>query len=327
MPNRQAIYPLRFQPIFRQYLWGGDRLRRLLGKRPEEEGRIAESWEIVDHGTDQSVVLAGPLAGRTLGELTAKRSDELLGSPASQAGFPLLLKFLDAHQPLSVQVHPDDVQAARQNPPDRGKTEAWYVLHADPGSVIYAGLKRGFDRRAFEREVRRGTTELCLHRIEPREGDCVFIPAGVVHALGAGLMVAEIQQSSDTTFRLFDWNRLGPDGQPRLLHVDQALHVIDYEHGPVFVQRPQPTGKAFVERLVECDKFVWDRWRFTGEESIGGDGRCHLLAVAKGSITITGDPAGAPLERGQTMLIPAACPALRLSAAEDCELLDAYLPD
>jgi mannose-6-phosphate isomerase len=261
-----------------------------------------------------------------LSELMADRSAELLGWRAGRAGFPLLLKFLDAHQPLSVQVHPGDAQAARLNPPDLGKTEAWFVLHAEPGSVIYAGLKRGFDRRAFEREVRRGTTELCLHRIEPRAGDCVFIPAGVVHALGAGLMVAEIQQSSDTTYRLFDWNRLGPDGLPRVLHVEQALDVIDYEYGPVSVQRPWPTARAFVERLVECDKFVWDRWRFSGDESIAGDGRCHLVAVTRGSVAVAGDPVGHPLERGHTMLIPAACPEVRLSAAGECELLDAYLP-
>src|SRR5207245_2472669 len=111
--------------------------------------------------------------------------------------------------------------------PDLSKTEAWVVLHAEPGSLIYAGLKRGFDRAALQREVQRGTTELCLHRLEPKPGDCLFIPAGTVHALGAGLLVAEIQEASDTTFRLFDWNRVGPDGNPRPLHVEQALATID----------------------------------------------------------------------------------------------------
>jgi mannose-6-phosphate isomerase len=239
----------------------------------------------------------------------------------------LLFKFLDANQQLSVQVHPNDLQAARQQPPDRGKTEAWYILHADAGSVIYAGLKRGFDEAALRREVQRRTTELCLHRIEPRVDDCVFIPAGVVHALGAGLMVAEIQQSSDTTFRLDDWNRLGPDGRPRPLHIDQALQVIDYRHGPVAVQRPQPTRVDHVERLVECDKFVWDRWRFRETVQLGGDDRFHLLAVVAGSIVVADDPTGQPLARGDTMLIPAACSAVRLNSADESVLLDAYLPE
>src|SRR5690606_25050283 len=127
---------------------------------------------------------------------------------APQPRFPLLFKLLDAQKTLSVQVHPDDRRAALLNPPDYGKTEAWVVLDAEPGSLIYAGLKRGFDRHALAREIARGTVELCLHRFEPQPGDCVFIPAGVVHALGTGLLIAEIQQSSDTTYRLFDWNRV-----------------------------------------------------------------------------------------------------------------------
>ena len=152
-----------------------------------------------------------------------------------------MFKFLDAQKTLSVQVHPNDDQAARLDPPDLGKTEAWVVLAAEPGSRIYAGLKRGFDRHALEREVHRGTCELCLHSFEPQPGDCVFIPAGTVHALGAGLVVAEIQQASDTTFRLFDWNRVDRDGKPRPLHIRESLDTINYLRGQVQPQTPAAT--------------------------------------------------------------------------------------
>ena len=218
----QPLYPLQFTPIFRHYVWGGRKLGTLLGKQIGQGNDYAESWELVDRGDDQSRVADGPLVGTTLGDLRADRGQELFGRHHPQSRFPLLFKFLDCEKMLSVQVHPDDAQAAQLTPPDFGKTEAWVVLAAEPNSVIYAGLKRGFDRHALEREVHRGTCELCLHRLEPKPGDCLFLPAGAVHALGAGLVIAEIQQTSDATFRLFDWNRLGADGKPRPLHVESG---------------------------------------------------------------------------------------------------------
>lgn len=321
--------PLRFRPLYKNYLWGGRRLGSLLGKTLPPEGVVAESWEIVDHGPDQSVVLAGDWAGKTLGELVREEPAAILGrhTPTGQqtpAGrFPLLFKFLDARQPLSVQVHPNDRQAALLSPPDLGKTEAWVVLAAEPGSVIYAGLKRGFDRAALAREVARGTTELCLHRFEPQVGDCIFLPAGAVHALGAGLVIAEIQQSSDTTYRLFDWNRVGPDGQPRPLHIDAALDVIDYALGPVAAQTPISIEQG--ERLVACDKFTLDRYTLDRPKGVGGDERFHILSVLSGEIAIAGDPTGVPLRTGDTALLPAAAPATRLEPRQPSVVLDAYI--
>ena len=291
----QTLYPLRFQQVFRQYLWGGRRLESTLGKPIGPGDNYAESWEVVDHGEDQSVVSHGELAGTTLHELVTSRGTELLGRHAPQERFPLLFKFLDAHKNLSVQVHPNDDQGALLDPPDLGKTEAWVILHADPGSVVYAGVKRGFDRDAFEREIHRGTAELCLHKIEPQAGDCLFIPAGTVHALGAGLVVAEIQQASDTTFRLYDWNRVGPDGKPRPLHVEQGLAVSDFSRPPATLQTPQPTERPHIERIVDCDKFVLDRWHINNAEVIGGDDRFHIVAVLNGSIQVEGDPSHEPL--------------------------------
>jgi mannose-6-phosphate isomerase len=249
-----------------------------------------------------------------------------LGRHHPQPNFPLLFKFLDANQPLSVQVHPNDAYAQQMTPPDLGKTEAWIVLHAEPGSVLYAGLKRGFDRAAFAREVARGTTELCLHKIDPQAGDCVFIPAGVPHALGAGLVIAEIQQASDTTFRVFDWNRVGADGKSRALHIDQALEVIDYDHGPVAPQTPEATDRAGVQRLVQCDKFVLDRWQGSAPIKIGGDERFHIVACLSGQVSLTGDASGEPLTLGQTALLPAAAGAVEISPSGEAVLLDMYLP-
>lgn len=330
--NRDAVhtvsdfYPLQFRPIFRDYLWGGRRLETVLGKSLPPGDRFAESWEVVDHGEDQSVVKNGPLAGRTLHELVTHHGEPLLGGRATLAQFPLLFKFLDAQKTLSVQVHPNDEQAARLDPPDLGKTEAWVVLAAESGSKIYAGLKRGFDRHALQREVNRGTCELCLHSFEPRPGDCVFIPAGTVHALGAGLVIAEIQQASDTTYRLFDWNRVDPrSGQPRALHVQQALDVIDYDRGPVDAIVPTQTGRPGVERLVDCDKFVLDRHTIDGTSAIGGDDRFHLLAVIDGSLKLEWHHIENPVAKGQTVLIPAACKAVPACAAR-ATVLDIYQP-
>ncbi|NIL95603.1 MAG: class I mannose-6-phosphate isomerase [Planctomycetales bacterium] len=320
------LYPLRFRPIFRRYLWGGRRLHTVLAKSIGDGDDYAESWEVVDHGEDQSIVAVGPLGGKTLQELVRYRGAELFGRHHPQPSFPLLWKFLDANQTLSVQVHPNDRQAAQLDPPDLGKTEAWVVLDAAPGSLIYAGLKRGFDRPVVEREVMRGTVELCLHRFQPAVGDCVFLPAGTVHALGAGLLVAEIQQASDTTYRLFDWNRVGADGRPRALHVQQGLEVIDYGRGPVQPQTPQATDQPHIQRLVECDKFVLDRWQLSGSQPAGGDHRCHILAVLEGAVYVDGDAAKEPLGRGQTILLPAAAGEVRLESRQQVTLLDAYLP-
>jgi len=320
-----ALYPLRFRPIFRRYVWGGRKLGTLLGK-PIGEGECAESWEICDRGPDQSVVAEGPLAGTTLAQLVAERGSELFGRHAPQSRFPLLLKFLDARQKLSVQVHPDDARAARLAPPDLGKTEAWVVVDAEAESRIYAGLKRGFDRAALVREIARGTCELCLHSFVPRVGDCIFLPAGVVHAIGAGLVVAEIQQSSDVTWRLFDWNRLGSDGRPRPLHVAEALDAIDYAVGDISPVRPVATERSQCERLVACDKFTLDRWRLATPEWIDDRDRFHILTVLQGSVSVSGDACQRPLVLGDTILLPARRPATELIPRPSAIVLDAYLP-
>jgi mannose-6-phosphate isomerase len=316
---------LRFQPLFRRYLWGGRRLGTMLGKPIGEGDDYAESWEVVDHDADQSVVAAGPLAGRTLAELMRHHREELLGRHAAHEHFPLLLKFLDCNRTLSVQVHPNDEQASRLDPPDLGKTEAWVVLHADPGSKIYAGLRPNATPALIASAINENRIEDHLHAFEAKPGDCVFIPAGTVHALGAGLVIAEIQQASDTTFRLFDWNRVDAAGNPRPLHIKQSLAVIDYATGPVMPQQPRTIAPGR-ERLVECDKFVLDRCMATSPLMIGGDDRFHMLAILEGAVDDPQGSPGASLAAGQTALLPARAERIELKPQGRAVVLDIFLP-
>jgi mannose-6-phosphate isomerase len=299
------MHPLIFQPIYRRYLWGGRRFATLLGRQLPAGDDFAESWEVVDRGDDQSVVAAGLLAGTTLGDLVRTRGQEVLGRQAPLPAFPLLVKLLDASHDLSVQVHPDDIRAARLTPPDRGKTEAWYVLDARPGSRIYAGLRPGVTREALAAALPTGRWSDLLHAFEPRAGDCVFIPAGTVHAIGAGLMVAEIQQSSDVTYRLFDWNRVGPDGRPRALHVEAGLEAVT-RFEPVMPARPQPTDDPAVSRLVTNEHFLLDIVEPAETWRVGGDGICHGLVVASGRARLEPRWGLPDLMAGSCVLFPAA---------------------
>ncbi|MBX3432949.1 MAG: class I mannose-6-phosphate isomerase [Pirellulales bacterium] len=319
-------YPLRFEPLFRRYLWGGRRLGTMLGKPIGPGDDYAESWEIVDHGADQSVVAHGPLAGRTLGELVREQGADLLGRHAPAKQFPLLLKLLDCNRTLSVQVHPNDAQGAQLDPPDLGKTEAWVVVSAEPGSKIYAGLKPGVDRQQLAAALEAGACDRCLHEFEPQVGDCVFIPAGTVHALGAGLVIAEIQQASDTTFRLFDWNRVDADGRPRPLHIEQSLAVTDYQRGPVVPQTPQALDLPGSELLVACNKFELQRRRIAEPTTLGGDRRMWIAVVVEGALEVEGDPAREPLTLGRSLLLPAAAGACRLTPLGSATVLAISLP-
>jgi len=334
MDMAQEFEPIRFQPLLKRYVWGGRRLGERLGKAIGDGEDYAESWEVVDHGENQSVVLEGPWAGMGLGELLERWPRELLGLALARqremAGplallrhrFPLLFKFLDARLPLSVQVHPSDQQGSLLDPPDLGKTEAWVILEAQPGSRVFAGLRPGVGRAELEEHVRRGTTDECLHSFEPKPGDCLFIPAGTVHALGGGLLVAEIQQASNTTFRLFDWNRLDASGKPRPLHVERALETIDYERGAVAPQTALPSSEAGRDLLAECDKFRLERLRGDGPRQLGPDDRCHILAVLSGHARVRTASASWECSPGQTLLLAAARPEVTIELSDGATLLD-----
>lgn len=308
--------PIRFAPMFRSYIWGGERLSTTLGKKPPGSGIWAESWEIVDHREGESVVSEGAFEGWTLRQLIESFPHEMLGQDTPNERFPLLLKYLDCQRVLSVQVHPDDLYGAQMARPDKGKTEAWYVIDAEPDAVLFAGLKSGITRATLADAIENGQTEECLHVLHPKPGDCVFIPAGTVHALGAGLLVAEIQQSSDCTFRLFDWNRVDKDGQPRQLHIDQALEVIDYERGPVeFVQRGLSLADGST-LLVECDKFVLREFSASGSYRLSSHG-FQIVTVPKGTAVIQTREDEMILGVGETVLLPASCSETQLHLHAD----------
>ncbi|MCC6126502.1 MAG: class I mannose-6-phosphate isomerase [Pirellulales bacterium] len=321
-----ALYPLRFHPLLKRYLWGGRRLASVLGKELGPENDYGESWEICDRGDDQSRVANGPWRDVPLGNLVRRHGAEILGRHYPRPGFPLLIKFLDARQNLSMQVHPNDELAARIVPPDNGKTEAWYVLHAEPESAIYAGLRPGVDRGQFERSLCAGGGAELVNRFHPRAGDCIFLPAGAVHALGQGILAAEVQQSSDVTYRLFDWNRLGPDGKPRQLHLERGLEAVDFSRGPIVPQVPLPIEKSPVVRLVHCEKFILDRWQIAAPATIGGDERFHILQPVAGEIRIEGDAETKPLQLGDTCLLPAGWGRAKIIPAGESAFLDIYLP-
>ncbi|MDD4268631.1 MAG: class I mannose-6-phosphate isomerase [Pirellulales bacterium] len=322
-----ALYPLRFHPIYKEYMWGGRRFGPILGRDLAPDKIYAESWEIADHPQGRSTVAAGPLRGESLSDLIAGRGPAILGRHGPMPRFPLLLKYLDAQAPLSLQVHPDDRLAAEMGLSDPGKTEAWFVLDAQPGSLLWAGLAEPIDRATVEKALLRGEIERLLHRVEPSPGDCLLIPAGTVHALGAGLLVAEIQQMSDNTFRLSDWGRVGPDGKARQLHLEQGLRAIDYGRGPIEPTRGRPAGRPGVTRLAECDQFVLELWQLEEEGQIGGSGGCVIVTVVEGQIEIEGDVVP-PLRLGETILLPACCGPLRISplGAAAARFLAAQLP-
>lgn len=318
-------YPLRFAPIFRSYIWGGRRLQTALNKPLPDDGNVyAESWEIVDHGDDQSIVADGVFKGRTLAELVAKHGEWLLGKHHAEKHFPLLFKFLDCNRKLSVQIHPNDAQGARLDPPDLGKTEAWVIMSAEPGSSLYAGLRDGVDETALRHHIESGTVDEALHQIHPQVGDCIFIPAGTVHALGDGLLVAEIQQSSNTTFRLFDWNRVDSAGRSRPLHIEEGLAVTDFSRGPVEPVLPATRANKAVEQLVACDKFILDRIRLdaTSQLELGGDHACHIIASVAGAVEI----GGLSVTQGESVLLPAAHGPVMTTAQKEAQLLHIYLP-
>lgn len=320
--------PLFFPPILKRIRWGGRRLGTLLGKPLGPETDYAESWEIVDHGKDQSTLVQGVFAGWTLARFVRERNAELFGRHQGRTQFPLLVKFLDANDRLSLQVHPNDAQAKKHNPLENGKTEAWVIVHAEPASQIYAGLKTGVDRETLQTHLQNGRLEECLHKFPVSTGDCVFIPAGTVHAIAEGIVLAEIQQSSDVTFRLHDWGRVDAKGQPRELHIEQSLACIDFERGPVSPVVPQKLAGRPTETLAECEYFVMHRHQSEGPFSIPTDNRFHVLMMLEGSAELAAEDFTSSFRLGQTVLIPAACPDVKITphTGTECIVLDAFLP-
>ncbi len=328
--------PLRFEPFLRPMVWGGRRLGEVLGKPLPTRDAYGESWEISDHALHHSVVAAGPATGQTLRHLMEHERKALLGTAAAEHGvFPWLVKFLDAHDWLSVQVHPDEEAALRLWPGEGAKTETWFVLAADSGSRIYAGLVPGIDKKRLRAALRAGTVAKCLHHFEPRAGDCVFLPAGTVHAVGGGVLMAELQQTSDATFRLFDWNRRDAQGKTRTLHVEEALACIDWERGPVEPIRTNPLAGAVVasgprdplhQKLVQCPFFHLEHVREAEPFACGGEAclQAWIVLDGKGHWEVPGGTEEA--QPGQVWLLPAAMSRTWCRPDPELEFLLCTLP-
>ena len=304
-----ALYPFTFQPLFKDRVWGGRKLEQLYGKALPPGVPIGESWEITDRPEGVSVITNGPLAGRDLRWLMEYHAKELLGDSQPFAGrFPLLVKILDAQEKLSLQVHPPAHKAAelRGDP----KTEMWYVADATPEADLFVGLRRGATRAEFERRIQDGSVAECFHRIPVQRGDAMFLPSGRVHALGAGNLIFEIQQNSDTTYRVFDWNRVGLDGKPRELHIPQALAAIDFDDfEPALAPTAwQPVGASDWRRLADCDLFTVDLLRRRTPEAARLNGnRVIVLAVTEGQLAVQWEETGCELKPGDFCVVPAVC--------------------
>jgi mannose-6-phosphate isomerase len=301
------LYPLTFQPIFKERVWGDRKLETLYDKPLPPGLPIGESWEISDRPEDVSVIANGPLAGRDLQWLMQNHGGELLGSvPAQNGRFPLLIKILDAQEKLSLQVHPPAPKAAGLG--GEPKTEMWYIADASPGSELFVGLKRGVTRREFEQKIQNGTVAECFHRIRVREGDAMFLPSGRVHALGAGLVIFEIQQNSDTTYRVFDWNRVGLDGKPRALHIAQSLASINFDDFEPGLLPGQFAGTNTWETrpLVDDPLFTVEAHRTNKAADLAlKPKQLQIIAVLKGKLELRTGETRLSLSAGQFCLVPA----------------------
>ena len=323
-----SLYPLKFEPILKDKIWGGTRLKTMLYKEISDANCCGESWEVSGLVDDESMIINGFLAENNLNELLEIYMTELVGEKNYEKyglGFPLLIKFIDAQDNLSVQVHPDDELAQRKYG-QSGKTEMWHVIASEPGSGLYVGFNKTVSKAQFEEAIANGTVEDVLQFYPVQPGDTFMIPAGTVHAIGKGVLLAEIQQPSDITFRVFDWNRVDDEGNSRELHVEEALEAIDFDHqtdnfkveyqpqlnktvklvrsqyfNTSLLEFDQPLSKSF----VEIDSFV-------------------IYMCLDGQILLAYGDERERLETGEVVLIPAEMEEVQLLPARKSKVLEVY---
>ncbi|MDR1877638.1 MAG: class I mannose-6-phosphate isomerase [Flavobacteriaceae bacterium] len=318
-----SLYPLIFQPTFHYRIWGGNKLRSF-GKNITEEN-IGESWEISTVPGFVSVVSNGDLKGADLNELVAKYKDKLVGGKVYQYygdKFPLLIKFLDAATPLSVQVHPDDEYAGKHHN-SFGKTEMWYVLDTEPDSEVILGFKKNVDESVFSENIEKNTVESVLRKVHPERGDVIYIPSGRVHAMGKGLSVVEIQQTSDITYRIYDYDRVDKDGKKRELHLQQAKEVSDFS----FIEQPfTPYDKKAEEAVViKSPYFTVSRMVLNGNKKLQDSPQSfRILICVEGSCVIDGTPP-VRIAKGQSLLLPAGLKNIELKPEEETILLEVHI--
>ena len=309
--------PITFKPLYMERVWGGRELERFYGRTlPAPTKPFGESWEIVDRKTEQSIVDQGTYAGSTLHDLWTNHREEIFGEGFSDhPRFPILIKVLDARDDLSIQVHPPAHLAASLG--GEPKTEMWYIADCEPGAKLYVGLKAGVTRADFEQSIASGTVAKMVHTIAPEPGDSIFIASGRLHAIGAGFLIHEIQQNSDTTYRVFDWNRLGLDGKPRQLHVSESLASIDFQDFEPTMD--EPVG----DNLANCDYFKTDRKTLDIGETITNprDDRFSIISVVDGLLESEG---GRRYPKGSFILLPR--DGAPLTSLDDTTVLQITLP-
>jgi mannose-6-phosphate isomerase len=329
--SQELRYPLRLPPIFEYRLWGGRRLGNLFNVPLPGDGPIGEAWILSDRDVHQSRVSNGPLRGWTIGQVLEQFPEQLLGKQAQRfRRFPLLLKFLDARKMVSVQVHPSDAHPELLPAGETGKTEAWVVLEAGTESRIYAGLKPGTTADSLRRALTNGGVKDHLVGFTPKPGDGVFIPAGTVHALGGDVVVFEVQQNSDVTFRLYDWGHVDANtGRPRDLQVDQALACIDFTEGAAGVVAPvvETTTPVGRESLFNCEYFRL--WRLCGESpfTVGAAGAPRVLVCIEGTGQVEHGGDTFAVGKGDVWLLPAAVGACDFRPGKAVTLLEIALPE
>jgi mannose-6-phosphate isomerase len=307
--------PITFEPIFQERIWGGRRLESDYGKKLPPNVPIGESWEIVDRSEAQSVVRDGPLRGRSLHELWTDHRHEIFGDIEDARRFPLLVKLLDAQEKLSLQVHPPAHIADSLG--GEPKTEFWYIAAATPDAELFVGLRESSGRDRFERALKTGDAAEHVHRVRVKRGDAMFLPSGRLHAIGAGNLIVEIQQNSDTTYRVFDWNRTDSAGKPRDLHIDESLQAIDFD------DREPSLVEASGEKLVEHSLFTVEKWDVTREREIAPRGQFAIVFCISGRV----ECCGTTITPGEFVLVPAELRERKVRpAAENTSILRTTVP-
>lgn len=321
------IYPLKFKPIYKDRLWGGTKLKDLLGKEIEGDS-IGESWELSAVEGDISVVINGGLEGITLAELIKKYQGRLLGNTVYDRfgnDFPVLIKFIDAKKDLSIQLHPND-ELAKKRHNSFGKTEMWYIMQADEDAKLIVGFNKDVSREEYVENMKNNSLENILNYESVKEGDTFFINTGKIHAIGGGIVLAEIQQTSDITYRVYDWNRKDKNGKTRELHTDLALDAIDYEKKQDFkVNYLQE--KNTVNTMVDCPYFTTNYLNIEKNQSFNVEERDSftIYLCVDGVAEIANENGMEKIKKGETILIPAETKKVNINAFSHAKLLEVYI--
>ena len=301
--------PIFFNPDFKERVWGGEKLSTVLNKAIPYK-HTGESWEVACHKNGQSVVRFGKYTGLTFEELLLQEGEAIIGKPFKKGDkFPLLIKFIDAKEKLSVQVHPDDDYARKNENGEYGKSEAWYVIQADVGATLIAGLKEGTDKTIFENKLATNQLEDVLNEVEVKAGDVLDIPAGLIHAIGSGILLAEVQQNSDTTYRVYDWNRVGLDGKPRALHIQSSIEVSDFtgKHSTKLVEPTISEAEGYIiKEFVRNPYFVLEEIEV--QEALKSQHRGNYFEVymcIEGMMKLSYEQGQLPVVKGDVFIIPA----------------------